>query len=56
MACWYLQELSKVVGMLPAFGFSFQINDDGTLAMVFDPRRLDSAPARQPVGLEKVGP
>lgn len=51
----YLQELSTVLGMLPAFGFSFQINDDGTLAMVFDPRRLDSAPAAlPPVGLERV--
>ena len=53
----YLQEMSKVLGMLPAFGFSFQTNADGTLAMVFDPRRLDSAPtpALPPVGLEKVG-
>lgn len=54
----YLQEMSKVLGRLPAFGFSFQINEDGTLTMVFDPRRLDSAlaPALPPVGLEKVGP
>lgn len=52
----YLQEASKVIGMLPAFGFSFQINDDGTLAMTFDPKRLDPALGRSsPVGLEKVG-
>lgn len=50
----YLQEASKVIGMLPAFGFSFQINDNGTLSMTFDPKRLDPALGRPPVGLEKV--
>lgn len=50
----YLQEMSKVLGMMPAFGFSFQINDDGTLAMVFDPRRLDPTLGRPTVGLERV--
>jgi hypothetical protein len=53
----YLQEMAKVLCMLPAFGFSFQTDDCGRLAMVFDPRRLglDSVPAQPPAGLAKVG-
>jgi hypothetical protein len=50
----YLQELSVVVGMLPAFGFSFQLDDLGKLTMNFNPKALDPslAPAQ---GLGRVG-
>jgi hypothetical protein len=37
----YLQELSKVAGRMPAFGFTFQVGEDGTLSIIFDPKRLD---------------
>ena len=40
----YLQELSAVIGAMPAFGFTFHITDAGTLSIVFDPKRLDSGP------------
>jgi len=49
----YIQEMSNVLGRLPAFGFSFQVSEDGNLIINFDPKRLD--PALGNVGLSRAG-
>lgn len=52
----YLQEMSLVIGMLPAFGFSFRTKDDDTLQLVFDPRRLEHLNRVPTGGLGRVAP
>lgn len=34
----YMQELSRLFGMVPAFGFKFQTDELGRFSMSFDPR------------------
>jgi hypothetical protein len=47
----YLQELSLVVGMMPAFGFTFR-EELGKLIVGFEPKRLDPSLGTLP-GLER---